>query len=177
MKAFDKKKCCPFVVHILWESKILFGFLNQIKIWLYFILFYFILFNYPNINILRILNFLISFNSDFSLFSDQFSVILPRIIMTSHSTRFITKTYLFKYLCTENFTAKKWKFWDKKLCYFSYFCSEIIDCGYSLEQPRRDCSNKYPQSVFSSRNKKNNVYSFKPQFYYVNVGFKGVKII
>ena len=28
-----------------------------------------------------------------------------------------------------------------------------------------------------SRNKKNYVYLCKPQFYYVNVGFKGVKII
>ena len=28
-----------------------------------------------------------------------------------------------------------------------------------------------------SRNKKNNVYPCKPQFYYTKVGFKGVKII
>ena len=28
-----------------------------------------------------------------------------------------------------------------------------------------------------SRNKKNNVYPCKPQFYYINVGFKGVTII
>ena len=28
-----------------------------------------------------------------------------------------------------------------------------------------------------SRNKKNNVYPCKPQFYYIKVGFKGVKII
>ena len=30
---------------------------------------------------------------------------------------------------------------------------------------------------FLSRNKKNNVYPCKPQFYYIKVGFKGVKII
>ena len=30
---------------------------------------------------------------------------------------------------------------------------------------------------FLSRNKKNNVYPCKPQFYYINVGFKGVNII
>ena len=52
-----------------------------------------------------------------------------------------------------------------------------IDCGYSLEPPRRGGSNEYPQSMFLSRNKKNNVYSCKPQFYYIKVGFKGVKII
>ena len=31
--------------------------------------------------------------------------------------------------------------------------------------------------MFLSRNKKNNVYPCQPQFYYIKVGFKGVKII
>ena len=48
---------------------------------------------------------------------------------------------------------------------------------YSLEPPRRGGSNEYPQYMFLSRNKKNNVYPLKPQFYYIKVGFKGVKII
>ena len=52
-----------------------------------------------------------------------------------------------------------------------------IDCGYSLEPPRRGGSNEYPQCMFLSRNKKNNVYPCKPQFYCIKVGFKGVKII
>ena len=52
-----------------------------------------------------------------------------------------------------------------------------IDCGYSLEPPHRGGSNEYRQSMFLSRNKKNNVYPYKPQFYYIKVGFKGVKII
>ena len=52
-----------------------------------------------------------------------------------------------------------------------------IDCRYSLEPPRRGGSNEYPQSMFLSRNKKNNVYPYKPQFYYTKVGFKGIKII
>ena len=52
-----------------------------------------------------------------------------------------------------------------------------IDCGYSLEPPRWGGSNEYPQSMLLSRNKKNNVYPFKPQVYYIKVGFKGVKII
>ena len=51
-----------------------------------------------------------------------------------------------------------------------------IDCRYSLEPPRRGGSNEYPQSMFLSRNKKNNVYPYKLQFYYIKVGFKGVKI-
>ena len=48
-----------------------------------------------------------------------------------------------------------------------------IDCGYLLEPPRRGGSNEYPQSMLLSRNKKSNVYPCIPQFYYINVGFKG----
>ena len=58
-----------------------------------------------------------------------------------------------------------------------HFSAQNIDCWYSLEPPHRDSSNEYPQSMFLSRNKKNNVYPYKPQFYYIKVGFKGVKII
>ena len=52
-----------------------------------------------------------------------------------------------------------------------------MDYRYSLEPPRRGGSNEYPQSMFLSRNNINNVYPCKPQFFYINVGFKGVKII
>ena len=55
--------------------------------------------------------------------------------------------------------------------------AQNIDCGYSLDPPRRGGSNEYPQSMFLSRYKKNNVYPWKLQFYYIKVGFKGVKII
>ena len=57
-----------------------------------------------------------------------------------------------------------------------HISAQNIDCGYSLEPPRRGGSNEYPQYVLS-RNKKNNVYPCKPQFYYIKVGFKGVEII
>ena len=86
----------------------------------------------------------------------------------------ITKTCLFKY--PENFTTKKWKFSDKNSDSF-HISAQTIDCGYSLESPRWASSNEYPQPMFLSRNKKNNVYPCKPQFYYIKVGFKGVKII
>ena len=58
-----------------------------------------------------------------------------------------------------------------------HISAQNIDCGYSLEPPRRGGSYEYPQSMFLSRNKKTNVYPCKPQFYYIKVGFKGVKII
>ena len=46
-----------------------------------------------------------------------------------------------------------------------HISAQNIYCGYSLEPPRRCGSNGYPQSIFLSRNKKNNVYPCKPQFY------------
>ena len=58
-----------------------------------------------------------------------------------------------------------------------HISTQNIDCGYSLEPPRRGGSNEYQQSMFLSRNKKNNVYPYKPQFYYIKVGFMGVKMI
>ena len=51
-----------------------------------------------------------------------------------------------------------------------------IDCGYSLEPPRRDGSNEYHKLCFWAIIRKHNVYPCEPQFYYIKVGFKGVKI-
>ena len=55
--------------------------------------------------------------------------------------------------------------------------TQNVDCRYSLELPSWGGSNEYLQSMFLSRNKKNNAYPCKPQFYYIKVGFMGVKII
>ena len=75
---------------------------------------------------------------------------------------------------TENFQIK--------ILVFFHISDRNIDCGYPLEPPRRGGSsrggsNGYPQSMFLSRNKKNNVYPCKPQFCCIKVGFKGVKVI
>ena len=58
-----------------------------------------------------------------------------------------------------------------------HISAQTIDCGYSLELPQWGSPNEYSQSMFLSRNKKNNVYPCKPQFYYIKMGFKGNKII
>ena len=58
-----------------------------------------------------------------------------------------------------------------------HISAQNIDYGYSLELPHWGGSKEYPQSMFLSRNKENNAYPCKPQFYYIKVGFKGVKII
>ena len=42
--------------------------------------------------------------------------------------------------------------------------AQNIDCGYSLEPPRRGGSNEYLQSMFLNRNKKNNAYPVNPSF-------------
>ena len=88
----------------------------------------------------------------------------------------ITKTRLFEYI--KNFTIKKKNPETSQIKNDIYpISAQNIDCGYSLEPPRRGTSNEYPQSLFLSRNKNNNVYPRKPQFYYIKVGIKGVKII
>ena len=57
-----------------------------------------------------------------------------------------------------------WKFYNQKNENFQikkksdifHISAQSIDCGYSLEPPRRGGSNEYPQSMFLSRNTKNN---------------------
>ena len=86
----------------------------------------------------------------------------------------ITKTCLFKYI--ENFTPQNWKFSDKKLWYFSYFCSKHRLWVLVRTASRWGSSNGYPQSMFWAEIRKNNTYHCKRQFYYIKVGFKGIKI-
>ena len=75
-----------------------------------------------------------------------------------------------------NLPPKNENFQVKKSDIF-HISAQNIDCGYSLKPPRRGGSYEYQQSMFFSRNKENNVYPCKPQFYYIKVGFKGVGII
>ena len=49
---------------------------------------------------------------------------------------------------------KKTENFQIKILIFVYISAQNIDCGYSLEPPRRGGSNEYPQSMFLSRNKK-----------------------
>ena len=74
------------------------------------------------------------------------------------------------------FHLQKLKIFRLKNSDMYHISAQNIDCGYSLEPPRRGGSNEYPQSMVLSRNKKNNVYRYKPKFYYIKVGFKGSKL-
>ena len=63
----------------------------------------------------------------------------------------ITKTSLFKYI--EYFTTKNENFQIKNSDTFN-ISDQNIDCGYSLEPPRRGGSNEYPQSMFRAEIRK-----------------------
>ena len=74
---------------------------------------------------------------------------------------FITKTSLFKYYILKSLPPQSENFQINKSDIFR-ISAQNIDCEYSLEPPRRGGSNEYPQSMFLSSNKKNNVYLCKP---------------
>ena len=59
----------------------------------------------------------------------------------------------------------------KSLIFFLTF-AQNIDCGYTLESPRRGSSNEFIQSMFWSKNKENR-YT-RNRFFYKKVGFKCV---
>ena len=54
--------------------------------------------------------------------------------------------------------------------YFLLFLLKNIDCGYSLEPPRRGGSNDYLQSMFLNRNMKNIKFLSK-NFQFLEVNF------
>ena len=77
----------------------------------------------------------------------------------------MTKSCLFKY--NEILLPKNENFQTKNSDIF-HISALNVDCGYSLEPPRL---------CFWAKNRKNNVYPCKPQFYFIKMRFKGVKII
>ena len=85
----------------------------------------------------------------------------------------ITKTRLFKYI--ENFTTKimktfemktneKWKKKMKKNLVGFRFLLKNIDCGYSLEPPRRGGSNEYHNLCFRAEIRKLMYTPINPSF-------------
>ena len=70
----------------------------------------------------------------------------------------IQYTKIFYVVKNENF---QWKSSDIFLIF-----AQNIDCGYTLEPPRRGGSNEYPQSMFWSKNKENRYTPAYPSFLY-----------
>ena len=54
--------------------------------------------------------------------------------------------------------------------------AQNIDCGYTLEPPRRGGSNEYPQSMFGAKIRKIGIPLQPPVFFYVKVGLRGYTI-
>ena len=82
---------------------------------------------------------------DFPPFFTRETIFVPSCLLScTQKLLIITKTSQFKY--TKKFTTKKWKFLDKNSDIF-HISTREIDCGYSLESPRRCGSNEYPQTA------------------------------
>ena len=74
----------------------------------------------------------------------------------------ITKTCLFKY--TEKLITKKTENFQTKNSNIFHISIQNIDCGFSLEPPRRGGSNEYPQSMFLNRKTKIMYTPVNPSF-------------
>ena len=74
---------------------------------------------------------------------------------------------------TKNFFSSKIEIFHQKIFDIFLIFAQNIDCGYTLEPPRRGGSNEYPQSMFWSKIRKIGIPCI-PQFYYIKVGFEGV---
>ena len=77
---------------------------------------------------------------------------------------------------TDIFLALKFENFVRIFYKFFLIFAQNIDCGYTLEPPRRGGSNEYPQSMFYRKNKKNRYTPANPSFFYIKVGFGGVYI-
>ena len=64
--------------------------------------------------------------------------------------------------CTDHYENKPvqiyCKFYHQKKIKGFQISAQNIECDYSLEPPQQRVSNEYPQSMFLSRIKKNNLY-------------------
>ena len=58
-----------------------------------------------------------------------------------------------------------------------HISAQNIDCGYSLEPPRRGGSNEYHNLCCLAEIRQIMYTPVNPSFHYIKVGFKGVKII
>ena len=74
---------------------------------------------------------------------------------------------------TEILSLKNENFQQKNVDIFLIF-AQNIDCGYTLEPPRRGGPNEYPQSMFCSENNKNRYTPAYPSFLYKS-GIEGGK--
>ena len=73
---------------------------------------------------------------------------------------------------TKNFRFENLKFSAEKDIF--NIVAQNIDREYTIEPPRRDGSNEYPQSMFWSKNKIKCFPEYIPVLLYIKVGYKVV---
>ena len=77
------------------------------------------------------------------LFSDNKGINIIIIIKNEITLRKHAYSNILKILLPKN-----WKYFQIKYSDIFYVSAQNIDCGYSLELPRRGGSNEYSQSIF-----------------------------
>ena len=82
----------------------------------------------------------------------------------------ITKTYLYNLFFFFCFFLFFFVFFLQGCILYFLISAQNIDCGYSLEPPRRGGSNEYPQSMCLSRNMKN-IRTLSENFQFLVVKF------
>ena len=65
-----------------------------------------------------------------------------------------------------NFFRSKIDNFQKKIFYIFLIFAQNIDCGYTLEPPRRGGSNEYPQSMFGAKIRKIGIPLYTPVLLY-----------
>ena len=71
--------------------------------------------------------------------------------MTSKSYNLVAKHSDYEYLNA----LCMYRYENLPMQYIFLFFAQSIDCGYTIELPRRGGSNEYPQSMFWSKSKEN----------------------
>ena len=74
---------------------------------------------------------------------------------------------------TDIFSSVKIENFIGNFLFFFLIFAQNMDCGYTLELPRRGGSNEYPQSMFWSKNKKNRYTPANPSFCLYKSGVQG----
>ena len=81
------------------------------------------------------------------------------------------------YSNTKKISSPKTENFQIKISNNFHISAQTIDCGYSLEPPRRGGSNEYSQSMFGAEIRKIMYTPVNPSFTIKKWGLRGVKII
>ena len=120
------------------------------------------------------------------LFTNNFKVLQKGGLSVALINPYLTHYENMPMQYIENFLVAKIEIFIRNVLIFFLFLLQNIDCGYSLEPPRRGVltSNRLAEAVltsthnlcFGAKIRKISIYPCIPQFYYIKVGYEGVYI-